>query len=51
MRTSTYVQHSCTVHEHRLQVPLDHSDPNGATIDLFARQIIRPGGEDLPHLL
>lgn len=54
MRTQTYIQHSCTVHEHRLDVPLDHSRPLGndnPSIEIFAREIIRPGGENLPHLL
>ncbi|MDC4233977.1 alpha/beta hydrolase [Actinomyces sp. B33] len=54
MRTTTYTQHSCTVHEHRLDVPLDHARPLGPdnpTIGLFAREIVRPGGEQLPHLL
>lgn len=54
MRTTTYVQHSCTVHEHRLEVPLDHSKPLSPTnpkIEIFAREIIRPGGEKLPHLV
>lgn len=54
MRTETYVQHSCTVHEHRIDVPLDHGKPVGPdnpTIELFAREVVRPGGEDLPHLV
>lgn len=54
MRTHTYRHHSCTVHEHRFDVPLDHSAPVGAdnpTIEVFAREIVRDGGEDLPHLL
>lgn len=54
MRTTTHVLHSCTVHEHRLDLPLDHSRPIGPDnprIEVFAREIIRPGGEDLPHLV
>ena len=54
MRTKTYIQHSCTVHEHRIDVPVDHNRPAGAdnpTIEVFAREIIRPGGEDLPHMV
>lgn len=51
MRTKTYIQHSCTVHEHRLKVPLDHSRPAGETLEIFAREVVRPGGEDLPRLL
>jgi pimeloyl-ACP methyl ester carboxylesterase len=34
-------------------VPLDHSAPDGATIDVFARELVDPGkqGDDLPYLL
>lgn len=54
MRTSTYVQHSCTVHEHRFEVPLDHGLPIGQdnpAIEVFAREVVREGGEDLPWLV
>jgi pimeloyl-ACP methyl ester carboxylesterase len=54
VRTTTYIQHSCTVHEHRFDVPLDHALPVGGgnpAIEVFAREIIRPGGEALPHLV
>ena len=54
MRTSTYIQHSVTVHEHRIEVPLNHFAPTGPSnpqIEIFARELIRPGGHDLPHLL
>jgi pimeloyl-ACP methyl ester carboxylesterase len=37
--------------EHRVDVPLDHADPDGPTIEVFAREVARPGGEDLPFLL
>lgn len=32
-------------------VPLDHADPAGPRIELFARLVARPGGEDLPVLV
>lgn len=51
MDTSTYTQHGIQVREHRLNVPLDHGLPGGTQIELFAREIVRPGGETLPHLL
>lgn len=54
MRTLTYTLHTCTVHEHRFEVPLDHGQPLGPgnpNIHIFAREVIRPGGEDLPYLL
>lgn len=35
----TYIQHGVHVTEHRLQVPLDYSDPNGRQIELFAREV------------
>ena len=34
-----------------LPVPLDHADPAGPSIELFARLVTRPGGEDLPVLV
>lgn len=54
MRTLTYTQHTCTVHEHRWDVPLDHTRPLSAdnpTIEIFAREIIRSGGENLPYMV
>lgn len=40
-----------TVHEHSLAVPLNHGDPTQGDIGLFAREIVRDGGEDHPHLV
>ncbi|HVK26268.1 MAG TPA: alpha/beta fold hydrolase [Actinokineospora sp.] len=37
--------------EHTIEVPLDHDDPAGPTIELFAREVARPDGADLPLLL
>jgi pimeloyl-ACP methyl ester carboxylesterase len=37
--------------EHELEVPLDHADPAGATITVFAREIADPDGLDRPFLL
>jgi pimeloyl-ACP methyl ester carboxylesterase len=39
--------------EHVITVPLDHSAPDGATIDVFARELVDPGkqDDDLPCLL
>ncbi|QPK81441.1 alpha/beta fold hydrolase [Schaalia sp. ZJ405] len=54
MMTLTYTQHSCTINEHRIEVPLDHSRPTGPdnpSIGIFAREIVRSGGESLPHLV
>ncbi len=53
MRSTSYIQHGCQVHEHRLPVPLDHTGQTfpGRTIEIFARQIVAPGGENHPLLL
>ena len=39
--------------EHTVTVPLDHADPDGATIEVFAREILDPTklDDDLPCLL
>jgi len=41
----------CT--DHVLEVPLDHDDPQGRTIEVYAREVVAPDkeGEDLPWLL
>src|SRR5262245_33262106 len=39
--------------DHVFAVPLDHADPGGATIDVFAREVVAPdkAAESLPWLL
>ncbi|MEJ5928965.1 alpha/beta fold hydrolase [Corynebacterium sp. H128] len=37
--------------QHTLEVPLDHGDPAGPAISIFAREIVRDGGEALPMLV
>jgi pimeloyl-ACP methyl ester carboxylesterase len=39
--------------DHVMAVPLDHAAPNGATIEVFAREVVSPDhvGEDLPWLV
>lgn len=37
--------------DHELTVPLDHSDPNGEQITLFAREIAEPDGRSKPFLV
>ena len=52
MRTNSYIHHAHTVYEHRLDVPLDHTRPLGAdnpTIEIFAREVVRPGKENAPY--
>ncbi|HET7305399.1 MAG TPA: alpha/beta fold hydrolase [Segeticoccus sp.] len=40
-------------HEHLITVPLDHGNPSGHTIELFARELVDPARQhdDLPFLL
>ena len=51
MDTSSYRLDGRTVFEHRLSVPLDHAAPHGEKITLFARELVRDGGEGLPALV
>ena len=37
--------------EHTLTVPLDHDRPDGATIEVFAREVAASDGSDRPYLL
>ena len=42
-----------TLVEHEFEAPLDHGDPSGETITVFAREVIgtAPGAEDFPLLV
>ncbi|MDA0162558.1 alpha/beta hydrolase [Solirubrobacter ginsenosidimutans] len=37
--------------DHELQVPLDHANPDGEQIKVFAREIAEPDGRDKPFLV
>jgi len=37
--------------EHEFAVPLDHARPDGERITVFAREVARPDGRELPYLL
>ncbi|HEX3646871.1 MAG TPA: aminopeptidase, partial [Pseudonocardiaceae bacterium] len=37
--------------EHEFQVPLDHDQPNGERITVFAREAADPDGLDRPYLV
>ncbi len=37
--------------DHWLTVPLDYTQPDRATIDVFAREVVPDGGADLPLLV
>jgi pimeloyl-ACP methyl ester carboxylesterase len=39
------------VTEHDLEVPLDHADPGGEQITVFAREVVDPDGGDRPFLV
>jgi pimeloyl-ACP methyl ester carboxylesterase len=39
------------VTEHELEVPLDHADPGGERITVFAREVADPDGADRPFLV
>ena len=40
-----------SVLDHRLSVPLNYSEPEGTSIEVFAREVIPAGGSDLPLLV
>lgn len=48
--TDTTTRFGHTFRDHTLTVPWNHHQP-GAALDIFAREIVPPGGEDLPVLL
>ena len=37
--------------EHEIEVPLDHDDPAGPTLTVFAREVADPDGLDRPYLV
>jgi pimeloyl-ACP methyl ester carboxylesterase len=37
--------------DHLLEVPVDHADPSGATLTVYAREVVGHGGEDRPFLV
>lgn len=54
MRTVSYTHHTVTVHEHRFDVPVNHHLPvneSNPTIEIFARELVRDGGENLPYMV
>jgi pimeloyl-ACP methyl ester carboxylesterase len=52
MIEASYTLPGIHVRDHRVDVPLDWSDPEGATLSVFARELVDPErkGEDLPCL-
>ena len=53
MDSRTHRQPGLVVTEHTLLVPLDHDEPDGTSIDVFAREVVAAGKEpdSLPWLL
>lgn len=53
MSTSAYLIRGIEMRDHFFTVPLNHADPNGESITLFARELADPerSGENLPWLL
>ncbi|WP_020573154.1 alpha/beta fold hydrolase [Actinopolymorpha alba] len=53
MRTRTYRQRGLACTEYTLDVPLDHTDPEGERIEIYAREVVdaAKADADLPRLL
>jgi len=52
MRRATHRLPGLVLTEHVFELPLDHEDPGGRTIEVFAREVTRPRGEpDQPVLV
>ncbi|MEU0284151.1 alpha/beta fold hydrolase [Streptomyces sp. NPDC006147] len=51
--TDTYRQPGVVLTDRRFAVPLDHANPSGETIELYAREVVASdkAGQDLPWLL
>ncbi len=51
--TATFRQPGLVLTDHHFEVPLDHADPGGATIRLYAREVVatRREHDDLPWLV
>ncbi|WP_338682572.1 alpha/beta fold hydrolase [Streptomyces acidiscabies] len=53
MTDTHYRQPGVVLTDHRFTVPLDHADPSGETISLYAREVVasEKAGQELPWLL
>lgn len=53
MRTSEHRRPGLVLRDHVVEVPLDHSDPAGERIEVYAREVVAAerAGDDLPWLL
>lgn len=48
---ATFKVAGLVVTDHEVEVPLDHSQPGGPTITVFAREVASPDGADRPYLV
>jgi hypothetical protein len=46
MRGATYRLPGLVLTEHHVEVPLDHADPDGERLTLFAREVVAPRKRD-----
>ena len=53
MRVATHRAPAFVFSEHEFELPVDHAEPGGATLSVFAREVVAPGREraDLPWLV
>ena len=51
MQSVTYRAPNLVLTEHTASVPLDHADPGGERIEVFAREVADPEGTDRPFLV
>ncbi len=53
MKRATHRATGLVVSEHDFQVPLDHTEPDGPALDIFAREVVAPDRrvDDLPWLV
>ena len=51
LRSTTLRVPGLVLVEHELDVPLDHADPDGPSITVFAREVADPEGVDRPFLV
>jgi pimeloyl-ACP methyl ester carboxylesterase len=49
--TTTFKIPGLVLTDHVLQLPLDHGQPDGETIEVFAREVAAPEGRDRPFLV
>jgi pimeloyl-ACP methyl ester carboxylesterase len=49
--TVVHEVHGLVITDHEFPLPLDHTNPSGATIDVFAREVAASDGRDRPFLV